>query len=369
MHEQSRHIVDAACTTAQDRGLFGPDSACVLMVSGGSDSTALAYVMRQLKDAGKVGPVAMLHVNHKLRGQDAEDDAEFCRQLAEALDFPFFCCEVDVAAEAARTHENVEAQGRKERYIAANEALASVCMHEAVPLSEGRIVTAHTADDRVENFYMRSIVGTGPGGFRSMLYKNGNVVRPLLDCTRADLRTFVRDLAEADAPNVLRDGTGALWREDATNAHTDRFRAYVRQNIVPKAREWDVKSTENLIRSMNLIADEDDLMTAMADETLAANAAPLEEGAPDQGYLLHPSFGSVPRPIQRRCVHQVLKAMLGPEERISATSVERVLEAFADGRPVSGHVDNIQGNIAVSANKQGVRVEPMSAFRARRKRD
>ena len=36
-------------------------------------------------------------------------------------------------------------------------------MHEAVPLAEGRIVTAHTADDRVENFYMRSIVGTGPG--------------------------------------------------------------------------------------------------------------------------------------------------------------------------------------------------------------
>lgn len=369
MAKQSRHIVEAARKTAQDRGLFGPDSACLLMVSGGSDSTALAYVMSQLHDAEDVGPVAMLHVNHKLRGQDAEDDAEFCRQLAEALSLPFFCCEVDVAAEAALAHENVEAQGRRERYAAAREALDSLCMHEAVPLAEGRIVTAHTADDRVENFYMRSIVGTGPGGFRSMLYKNGNVVRPLLDCTRAELRAFVRDLAEAEGARVVRDGRDALWREDATNAHTDRFRAYVRHNIVPAARDWDVKATENLVRTMNLIADEDDLLDALAEDALARDVVPVDADMPESGCVLQPAFASLARPIQRRCVHKVLKGLLGAEERISVVSVERVLEAFAGGAPVSGHVDNIQGDIAVSANKLGVRVEPMAEFRARRKKD
>lgn len=369
MGKRDGHIVDAARKTAEARGFFGPDSACLLMVSGGSDSTALAYVMKQLKDEGCVGPVALLHVNHKLRGEDAEDDAAFCARLAEALSFPFFCCEVDVAHEAALAHENIEAQGRRERYAAAAEALSSMCLHEAVPFSEGRIVTAHTADDRVENFYMRSIVGTGPGGFRSMLYRNGNVVRPLLDCTRADLRGFIKGLAAEEEASVVRDGRDALWREDATNAHTDRFRAYVRQNFVPKAREWDVRSTDNLIRSMNLIADEDDMLEAMADAALASNAVMLEADSPNAGYLLEPAFGELARPLQRRCVRKVLKGMLGPEERIDARSVDRVLEAFAGGRPVSGHVDNIQGDIAVSANKLGVRLEPMSAFRARRKRD
>lgn len=368
MTKHDGHITDIARKTAQARQLFGPDSACLLMVSGGSDSTALSYVMHELAQSGDVGPVAVLHVNHKLRGQDAEDDAEFCRMLADALAFPFFCCEVDVAHEAALAHENVEAQGRRERYAAATEALESLCLHEAVPLAEGRIVTAHTADDRVENFYMRSIVGTGPGGFRSMLYRNGKVVRPLLDCTRAGLRTFVRDASQAEDAIVVRDDKGQLWREDATNAHTDRFRAYVRQNIVPKAREWDVRATDNLVRSMNLIADEDDMLDAMAEEALAEDAVLLEEGAPAQGCLLEPAFGMRPHPIQRRCIRKVLKDMLGQEERIDARSVDRVLEAFADGRPVSGHVDNIQGDIAVSANKLGVRIEPMSAFRARRKR-
>lgn len=71
-----------------------------------------------------------------------------------------------IAAEAERSRENVEAAvARRERYLAANEALRSMCQHEGRPLSEARIFTAHTADDRIENFYMRSIVGTGPGGF------------------------------------------------------------------------------------------------------------------------------------------------------------------------------------------------------------
>ncbi len=368
MTNRDQHILETARETIATRALFGPESACLLMVSGGSDSTALAYLMSQLQEAGEAGPVAVLHVNHKLRGQAAEDDAAFCERLADSLGFPFFCCEVDVAREAALAHENVEVQGRRERYRAAMEALDSMCLHEAVPFAEGRIVTAHTADDRVENFYMRSIVGTGPGGFRSMLYKNGNVVRPVLDLTRADLRGFVRKLAEAGDAKVVRDGADALWREDATNAHTDRFRAYVRANIVPKTREWDVRATDNLIRSMNLIADEDDMLEAMASDIIAEEAVPLDADDPTQGFLLEPAFGARPRPLQRRCIVGLLKAMLGQEERVDARSVERVLEAFAGGQPVSGHVDNIQGDIAVSANKLGVRVEPMSAFRARRKR-
>lgn len=140
-------------------------------------------------------------------------------------------------AEVARySGGNIEAIGRHERYLAAHEALESLCRHVAVPISEGRILTAHTQDDRVENFYMRSIKGTGPGGFRSMLYQNGPVVRPCLDVSRQDLRNFLLDRARDDNA-VVYDAAGNLWREDATNAHTDRFRSYVRHEIIPLAKE------------------------------------------------------------------------------------------------------------------------------------
>lgn len=377
-------IATRALITVEEHGLLTEESACLLMVSGGSDSTALAYVAAQLRDEGRIGPMAMIHVNHMLRGEDAKRDAAFASELAALLDIPFFLCEIDIANEAARSGENIEAVARRERYLAANEALVSLCQHSSTPLSQGRILTAHTADDRIENFYMRSIVGTGPGGFRSMLYKNGPVVRPLLDVSRDELRAFIERRREEGLATVT-DDVGDLWREDATNAHTDRFRAYVRHEIVPKAKEWMAQMPANLIRSMNLIADEDDMLDEMTssiieDDVLPLNLADDEDASIDvsfsdsdyaQGFLLKPPFAYAYRPLQRRAIHRLLKAMLGADERIDTSSVESVLAGFETdaedaAKPKSGYVANIQGDIAVSANKKGVRVEFMSEFRRRR---
>ena len=187
--------------------VFGAATPVVLMVSGGSDSTALTYLMHDLHQRNLVGQPAILHVNHKLRGLDADKDQAFVQQLAEKLDIPFFACEIDVAALAQETGGNIEAIGRSERYVAAQQALESLCRHEMVPISEGRIVTAHTQDDRVENFYMRSIVGTGPGGFRSMLYRNGSIVRPCLDVSRDQLREYLGLLPEE---SVVLDDEGTV---------------------------------------------------------------------------------------------------------------------------------------------------------------
>ena len=366
-------VIERMKATIAERELCAPDAPVLLMVSGGSDSTALAYAARSLHDAGQVGDLAMLHVNHCLRGEEAEADARFAAQLAELLDIPLFSCTIDIAREAERTGENVEALGRRERYLAANEALESLCLHAAAPLAEGRIFTAHTADDRVESFYMRSIVGTGPGGFRSMRYRNGPVVRPLLDTSREELRSFIEQREREGRPTAC-DEQGALWREDATNAHTDRFRAYVRHEIVPRAKERNPQLLDVLCRTMNLIADEDDMLDAQADELAVRLASWIEqvEGADADcaaGCTLAPELGGFARPLQRRVVARVLGLMLGSEARVETASIEVLLDAFDEGgAPRGGYVVNIQGDLAVSANKRGVRIEPMAAFRSRRKR-
>ena len=100
-------------------GQVALSGVALLMVSGGSDSTALAYIACELRERGALGQLAMLHVNHRLRGEDADEDARFVAQLAELLDVPLFSCEIDIAGEAQRTGENVEAVARRERYLAA----------------------------------------------------------------------------------------------------------------------------------------------------------------------------------------------------------------------------------------------------------
>ncbi len=371
----SRDVLAVARKTIADQKLANADTPVLLMVSGGSDSTALAYMACELREAREIGDLAMLHVNHQLRGEDADADARFVAQLAELLGIPLFSCEIDIAREAERTGENVEAVARRERYLAANEALESLCLHAAAPLSEGRIFTAHTQDDRVENFYMRSIVGTGPGGFRSMRYLNGPIARPLMDVAREDLRSYLEKREKSGEP-VACDEQGELWREDATNAHTDRFRAYVRHEIVPRAKERNPQLLDVLCRTMSLIADEDDMLEAQVDELMEscvtwleqAEAIGIDYGA---GCVLSPAFGAQPRPMQRRAGLRVLGCVLGADARVETASVEAVLAAYDEenGAPIGGYVTNIQGDLAVSANKHGVRIEPMAAFRARRKRD
>lgn len=378
-------VYETMCATMESRSLLPERGGALLMVSGGSDSTALAYMMARYRDEhpDKVSALAMMHMNHKLRGADADADAEFVSRLAASLDIPLFVCEMDIAAEAARSGGNVEAVARRERYAAAYEALFSMCQHEGVPTSEARIFTAHTVDDRMESFYMRSIVGTGPGGFRGMLFENGSVARPLLECTREGLREYISNMADGGGgPGgslaigaAVSDDAGALWREDATNAHTDRFRAYVRHEVVPKAKRWNSSLASTLSRTMDLIADEDDMLQDMASDLLKSNSEMISEGSFEDGVVLLPEFGAVRKPLQRRAIHSLFKAILGSDVRVDASTVDAVLGAFEDGgsdcggaKPKSGYVANVQGDIAVSANKRGVRIEPMGAFRARRKR-
>lgn len=438
MSDELSPLARVAAETIERHGLAASDAPVLLMVSGGSDSTALAYMARELHEAGLIGSLGMLHVNHRLRGEDADADARFTEELAELLEIPLFMYEIDVAARAARAGGNIEAVARHERYLAANEALRGLCRRAGAPISDGRIFTAHTADDRVESFYMRSIVGTGPGGFRAMRYENGPVARPLLDAGRDELRAYLATRERSGKPMAC-DAQGNLWREDATNAHTDQFRAYVRHEIVPRAKARNARLLDTLGRSMNLIADEDDYLESLA-QTVAQRCIVWAEGnssaavdtvrssgctdvsretsafasggvadavGPDggvadavgvgddvasvaelshcenvsretgtcatgdnpAGFTLSPAFGEEPLVLRRRACFTALGKLLGPNVRVENAAVAAVLAAFDDaGKPRGGYVTNIQGNLAVSANKRGVRVEPMATFRARRKR-
>ena len=351
--------------TIRRHGLARPDAPVLLMVSGGSDSVALAYLAAELRALGELGPLAILHVNHRLRGAESDGDAAFTRELAQLLDIEFVSVALDIASLVESERGNVEAIARRERYAAARTALSDVCRQLGVPVSSGRIFVAHTADDRIENFYMRSIVGTGPGGFRSMLYLNGQVARPLLDIGRQDLRDYIVRRSDS-GKSVVRDGAGMLWREDATNQHTDRFRAFVRHEIVPLAKERNPQLVSTLTRTMNLIGDEDDMLDAFAEDLLERHVTwlePIEEGC-----VLSPLLAAERLPMLRRVVVKVLERLLDPDDRVETLSVDAVLAAFEGGKPKGGYVANVQGNLAVSANKQGVRIEPMAAYRTRRKR-
>ena len=281
----------------RDEGLSAP---VVLMVSGGADSTALLVLAATSTldiDDGR-GPARIarerlhvLHVNHGLRGIDAEEDEEFVRDLSSRYGIPCTIRRVDVAglasagdgnvenagrvvryAEAARLANdlsagdgNVENAGRVVRYAEAARLANDLSAAFGTPRSAARILTAHTADDRAETFFMNAIRGTGAAGLSSIPRRRNRIVRPLLDRTHAELCDLLR----------MR---GIVWREDDTNSDTRYLRAFVRHEVMPVARSRNPRVVSNLSTTCDILSDEDAYLTSVAARALRDLTRGEDEG-------------------------------------------------------------------------------------------
>lgn len=303
-----------------DEGLSAP---VVLMVSGGADSTALlvlaatsALDIDDGRGQARIGRerLHVLHVNHCLRGIDAEEDEEFVRDLAARYGIPCTIRRVDVAQLAGRADGNVENAGREVRYAEATRLANELSERFGTPRSAARILTAHTADDRAETFFMNAIRGTGASGLSSIPRRRNRIVRPLLDRTHDELCDLLR----------MR---GIVWREDDTNADTHYLRAYVRYEIMPAARRRNPRLTASLATTCDILSDEDAYLTAVASRTLRDLTRREGEGLVvlDAARLAASEVA-----IARRVVRQALLAVC-PEARLEARHVAGVLRVVADG--------------------------------------
>ena len=170
----------------------------VLMVSGGADSTALLLMAcssrLDIADGRGCVPIArerlhVLHVNHHLRGEASDGDEMFVRDLCERFGLPL--C-VEHASFECLEGQNLEAAAREVRYAAAKRYVRELCREAGVPRSAARVLTAHTASDRAETFFMNAIKGSGPAGLSSIPRRRNIVVRPLIDKTHDELCDYRR---------------------------------------------------------------------------------------------------------------------------------------------------------------------------------
>ena len=296
----------------------------VLMVSGGADSCALLLMAAtsslDVDDGRGCAPIArerlhVLHVNHGLRGIDAEEDAEFVVDLAARHGIPCTVRFVDVPALADATPgESFESVARQVRYEEATGLANRLCAEVGCPRSAARILTGHTADDRCETFFMNALKGAGPSGLSSIPRRRNRIVRPLLDRTHDDLCDYLRM-------------HGVVWREDATNADTRYLRNYVRHVVVPAAAERNPRLVEAVATSCDLMADEDSFMTSVAARALRDVCRRADPGARtlDAGRL-----AAVDVAVARRVVRMALLEV-APGARLEARHIARVLALVTAG--------------------------------------
>jgi tRNA(Ile)-lysidine synthase len=211
------------------------DTRVVVALSGGSDSVALAHIIRHLDLAGELRAVGAAHFNHQLR-DSADRDERFCAGLADSFGWPLCVEREDVAARARRERRSLEDAARTARHAFFDRARAR--------LDAGVVALGHTRDDQAETFLLRLLRGAGPRGLASMHPRNGPIVRPLLSCRRDELRA---DLAERQAPYV----------EDESNADVSIPRNRIRAELLPFLEERFNPAV------VDVLADEADLAREM----------------------------------------------------------------------------------------------------------
>lgn len=291
-------------------------------LSGGSDSVALTLLLRELSEHGGFSLVALAHINHQLR-PDADRDERFCREFAAGISVPIHVVAVDVRSYAASQRLSIEDAARRLRY----ESLRRY----AVEIHADRVAVGHTRDDQAETFLLKLIRGAGMTGLGGIYPQRGEVIRPLLELSRAELREYLK-------------GLGQAWIEDDTNADLKNPRNRIRHRVLPELNQAAGADTTNAIaRAAGLARDDSQWLDAVSDRRFTALAREAPHGLDIDAAALDEE----PGPVQRRILLRALR-MLGNGREIGLEHVESALGAAAG---LSGGADVPGGRVELRRGK------------------
>ena len=310
-------------------------------VSGGADSVALLRLLLELRD--ELGAVlSLVHVNHLIRGSDADSDQQFVTDLARLHALPLHVSSADTPAQAAACHLSLEAAARKVRYEYFHGLLTGGLLD--------KIATAHTLDDQAETVLLRLARGTGTTGLAG-IYPNwpassekwltpepvvslsnadvgtgaparpterssadqSAIVRPLLSIRRGELLSYLRELSQP-------------WREDATNLDLRFARNRVRHKILPQLEsELNPRIRELLAETAEIARAEERYWDAEVSRALTQAWSAPDGSTP--GILRIDALLRQPLALQRRILRAAAEFLAVPLEFRHVEELLRLAQA------------------------------------------
>ena len=209
----------------QNRMLEGVETV-VVGLSGGADSVCLLLLLdRFIKEHALNINLLAVHINHGIRAEEADNDENYCKELAKRLGIEFVSYHKDIPAMAAKEHLSSEQMGRKVRYEAFRESAGE---------GKYRIAVAHHRNDQAETVLFHLARGSGLRGICGMKPVSSDIIRPLLCCTRQEIEDFL------GAYNIE-------YCVDSTNLSNEYTRNKLRNVVLPYlCREINEGTVENI---------------------------------------------------------------------------------------------------------------------------
>lgn len=199
-----------ARATIEQYGMLWQGDAVTAAVSGGADSVALLDFLCSLAELNLT--VRACHLNHCLRGAESDRDEQLVRTMCREYGIPLDVKRVEVAPLARARGHSLEQAARDERYA----FFASLSARDGC-----KIATAHTLSDSAETVLFNIARGTGIAGVCGIPPVRGNIIRPLVACTRAEIEAYCAD-------------HGLCYVTDSTNFSDAYTRNFIRHSILPQ---------------------------------------------------------------------------------------------------------------------------------------
>jgi len=312
-----------------------------IAVSGGPDSMALLRAVLELQSQYQgAGRLSVLHVNHRLRAAESDDDAAWLASQCAALGVPLTVLHGNAADRCQTMGDGVEAAARQERYQLLAEA--------AERLGVRYLATGHTRDDQVETVLFRLLRGSGLRGLRGIprtrrLTPAVTLVRPLLDCSREALTSYLGALDQS-------------YRTDRTNTDIRITRNRIRHELLPQLREaYNADIDAALLRLSAQSNDAQQLLETQAGKLLKQCAAESVRTPADASHAEQQQLSLAIEPFSQQPAILVCEALrlawreAGlPEQAMTYHWWRRLTELAQDLH--SGQILNLPGNVLATVS-------------------
>jgi tRNA(Ile)-lysidine synthase len=311
-------------STISRYGMLQPGDRVLVGVSGGADSTALLVCLRGLAPEARLGLVAG-HLNHQLRGAEADEDERFVGALCTDLGLSLVSERTDVRGLAARRKLNLEDAARRARY--------DFLRRTAARLDCRKIAVGHNLNDQAESVLIRFLRGSGPDGLSGIHPVLDNlVIRPLLECSRAEIEAYLHS-------------RGRSHREDSSNMELKLRRNRVRHELIPYLQEYfNPRLLEALARSA---ARARDLAEYLDREAGAASEAIRKAAGPGCSVILAVrGLVGLPPAIRSGVIRRAVRECRGSLAGISDLHIREVIRLAQSDR--SGHSIDLPGGLVAS---------------------
>jgi len=316
-------MIDKVKSAIEKYAMLPEDATVVAAVSGGSDSMAMLSVLNAIKNEYKITLLAA-HVNHCLRGEDADRDERFVREKCAELGVKLFVKKTDIAKMAAEQGIGLEECGRNVRYDFFNSLGENII-----------IATAHNLSDRAETFLFNFARGSSLRGLCSIPPVRDNIIRPLIGCTKAEILAYCEQ-------------NSVEYVTDATNADVTYSRNRIRHNVITELQKINQSFEQGAGRCIDSLNEDEAFLSSLADD--------LIDGAVCTGGYSAEVLASAPAPVRKRAIIKVIEKSKG------VTAENKFISRICDLLCDSGKIQ-INGGVTVRVRK-GVLDLPDEEFEA-----